>query len=191
MTIKVYAAAMAVSLRRGQSQQQVWDDLTKVFAVESGGNIGSKTFIYGGYHFEERVKRVSKDDVAGLGDVFKAVTAYGTQIYVTVTEWNPTDSFSYIEQIEGDQLELSPADKTDFNLVAHPEGTVIKIVRREKGDVKNPIREFLAGHKNRASWAAGRLGHVIGGHFLTLGNNESQVLGDFKITRNDSLRNEF
>ena len=193
MGVKVYSAAKAVTLKKGQSKKEVWKNITKMFSIEDKANYSVKTFIYGGYRFEDKVTSIKGNNETTIGDVFKAVTVHGTVIYVTIKEWNPYNSFSYDEQMwsEGDS-ETSVPTRTDFKFIEHPEGATLEIVRREKADLKMGILDFIMGRKkNNASWAAGRFCHIIGGQFPTLKNEETLQVGEFIIKRDDSLRKEF
>jgi hypothetical protein len=179
-------------LYKGKSKLEVWDSLTKMFSLGNSENIKAKTFIYGGFHFEEKAKSVKDANITATGDVFKALSNYGNPIYVTIVAWNPADSFSYDEQLRSQKYPARPTDpdRTNFNLIEHPEGTIVEIIRRERGKIS--LLDFLSGRGNRAGWAAGRFCHILTGDFHKFKkDNESRFIGGYPITRYDSLRNEF
>ena len=193
MSSEVYSAAKAVTLRKGKTQQEVWHELIKMFSLTNGENRKVKTFIYGGNPFEEKVKSLNGSYKIGVGDIFKAVSSRGNAIYVTITNWNPFDSFSYEEKMwPSGEARPSDSDRTDFNLIEHPEGTVIEIVRREKADLKKGVFDHLWGRKKDSNnWAAFRLSHILSGGGVSLRNKESTNVNGYTITRDDSLRMDF
>lgn len=190
MKAKIYSAAKATTLRKGLTKKEVWEYYSKMFPVDNEAIYSGTTFIYGGYRLEEKVKSIRGNNTITIGDRFKAVTYHQTIIYVTIEEWNPFDSFSYVEQTwSKENNELTVGHKTDFNLIDHPEGTLLEIIRRERGNLKTGFFDFIFGrNRDGASWASGRLGHIIGGNFCKLKNKESIQMGEFIIERDDSLR---
>jgi hypothetical protein len=133
-----------------------------MFSFEDEQNRNVTTFIYGRYRFEEKVKSLMDNKTISEGDIFKASTIHGTLIYVTIVDWKPYKKFSYHEQKSSrEEVELSPADRTDFEFIEHPEGIIIKITRREKADMNKRRAKGLLGlidhlwvKKNSPSWAA-------------------------------------
>ncbi|MBO3696972.1 hypothetical protein [Roseivirga sp. E12] len=198
MSIKVYSAAKAVSLKKGLTKEQAWKSIISMFHVESRLNYDAISFIYGRYRLEEKVKSLGDNNIIYNGDVFKATTVHGTSIYVTIKEWNPYESFSYDEQMwSKGETELSVPNRTDFRFLEHPEGTTIELIRREKADSSKWRMKGILGFfdhlwvsANSGSWAAFRLAHILGGN-AKLKNNESTEVAGYKITRNDSLRKNF
>lgn len=214
MSAKIYSAAKAVSVRKGQTNQEVWDTLIRMFKIKNNENLGTKTFIYGGYPLQEKVwPKTADSDMLAVGNVYKAYTVHQTEIYITIQHWDPFNSFSFVEQkagkfeyerasrngltIEdglnaGSYIGWLPVAITEFNLRDHPEGTVLEIIRREKDGLANksifdPILALL-DHRNRAGWAAARLCHIVGGLFPSFKNGDSMQIGEYTITRDDSLR---
>ncbi|MEM8875064.1 MAG: hypothetical protein AAGD32_12510 [Planctomycetota bacterium] len=193
MSAKVYSAGKALSLRKGENIEQVWESFATMFDLRDRANVGAVSLVYGGYRFDEKVRAVSGALSAGVGDVFRTTTSHQTPLYAKIISWKPHADFSFIEYfwMENESDPSSPS-RTDVSVKEHPEGVMIEIIRREKGNVKTGFLDYLSGRKNSAGWAAGRLGHILGGRFCgDLKNLGSAQIGSYTVTRDDSLRPDF
>lgn len=188
---QVYTSGKATRLLEGTSMQSAWEMYTVAFQVENNDYLQSKSFVYGGYPLEEKVSGF-KDSIQ-VKDIFKSITSHNNEFYTEIVKWNLPKGFAFIEYSwkEG-TTGPSKLDRTDFAFFSHPEGTVVEIIRREKGLLRE-ARDCNGGKKLIGANAAGRLGYIIGrsDEGFVLQDSQSFVIEGYTVSRIDDLQTEF
>lgn len=193
MPVEVYSAAKAIIFERGRTKEEVWNELTSIFNMKLEKR-KRPTFIVNSHPLEKQIKKLSPEDaLAGVGDTFKSHANY-----LSVTNWEPQESFAYVTEHATLNPEHIIKDKKTnmksmmkFSLSDHPEGTIIEVIRKAQGD--SDAWKKLKGIKVDPGEAEQLLRSVLERfyerkHYLNPG---IQTTHNIHVERDDSLRNEF
>ena len=193
--IKVYSAAIAIIFEQNRTKKEVWNDLTSIFDMQVE-EVDRPSLMVNGWPLEKQVKKVSAENhVAGVGDIFKYIASYGSQIYIPITDWEAYNFFAYNEVYSpigakaiSENKNEGSGSRMEFYLKDHFEGTTVEVIRRQKGRLPSRFNPLTLGErKTLINGATQLLNSVLNQFYKKIERYPSSM----HVERDDSLKTDF